>query len=435
MLCVLTMFLMVSTASYAAAPTTQVDALIEKLIDKGILTRDEAENLKGQISYDAGTIQESNMKKGLPDWVQNLKVSGDFRLRDQYERRNLRTSPIFDRNRARIRARLSFEDQINDKVKVVVGIATDGGKSRSNNETLGGNSTSFDAFGKAGVVLNKGYAVYTPNDKVTLIGGKMDNPIWEPGTMPLLWKPDITPEGGAIQLEKKLNAYITPFTTNAAFILHDAAPTAALRTQPYMFVSQGGIKGNLTEKAYYKAAASYYNVNNPSHFKLTTALGINTLDSTGTVLNYNYNAIVGAVDFGLNDPFGEMLPSPLYIPQIGVFGEYVRNPDPSHNNAGWQMGAYMGNSSINGFGTWRLQSYYRVLERDAWLDVLPDDDFYSGNTDTSGLRTQLDIGLAKNIWLMLAWYHTRIYKTFDSPTALTQKAPENLIQADINFRF
>ena len=36
--------------------------------------------------------------------------------------------------------------------------------------------------------------------------------------------------------------------------------------------------------------------------------------------SYNYNLVGGAVDIGINDPFGEILPSPIYIPQIGVFG-------------------------------------------------------------------------------------------------------------------
>ena len=52
---------------------------------------------------------------------------------------------------ARIRARLNFEDQVNDKVKVVVGIATDGGTARSNNYTLGGSiSQVYDGITNAG---------------------------------------------------------------------------------------------------------------------------------------------------------------------------------------------------------------------------------------------------------------------------------------------
>src|SRR5262249_52098389 len=157
-----------STASYAA--DTQVDSLIKKLVEKGVLTSDEGQQLKGEIAYDAKTIQENNMKTGLPDWVQNIKMSGDVRLRDQYQRRDLRTATIFDRNRGRVRARLNVEDQVNDKVKFVVGIATDGNSGRSNNVTFGGNNsdagltsgnTTLGSFDKPNIVLNRAFVTYT----------------------------------------------------------------------------------------------------------------------------------------------------------------------------------------------------------------------------------------------------------------------------------
>jgi hypothetical protein len=150
---------------------------------------------------------------------------------------------------------------------------------------------------------------------------------------------------------------------------------------------------------------------------------------------YRFNVFEGSMELGMNDPFGELLPSPLYIPQIGVFGAYGKNTNPSHNNAVWQMGGYIGNSAINGLGTWRLTSMYRVIERDAWIDTLTDDDFYGGYTGTSGYQTVLSIGLAKNIWLDLIYYRSQIYKPFSDLTVLSAKAPESLFQADMSFRF
>ena len=98
------------------------------------------------------------------------------------------------------------------------------------------------------------------------------------------------------------------------------------------------------------------------------------------------------------------------------------------------MGAYMGNSAINGWGTWKIQSYYKVLERDSWLDALPDDDFYSGDTDVAGWRNQLDIGLAKNVWFTMSYFRTHVYKYFGTG-AFSQKAPEDLFQMDLNLKF
>jgi len=426
--------------------SSSVDALIQKLEDKGILTTQEATQIKGEIASNEQTSQQATFKSLLPDWLNSMKITGDFRLRDQYERRKVPGGTSnFVRNRGRFRARLNIEDQINDKVKVIFGIATDGGKpassvtARSNNITFGGNNSTGDGFAKAGIVVNKAYAVYTPNDMITMIGGKMDQPLWEPAN--LYWKqPDITPEGAAIQLQKRFSDMLTPFSTNAFFVLHDAAPTSSLKTDPYLFASQNGIKGNLTEKVYYKLAGTYYDISNPSHLILTnTSISGSTSDtvsaSSSTQYDNGFRDIEGSMELGINDPFGELLPSPVYIAQAGIFGAFGKNIELSHNSTIWQMGGYMGNSALNGWGTWRLTSFYRVIERNAWIDTLTDDDFYGGYTGTAGWRTQLSLGLAKNVWLDLIYYRAHIYKTFDSPTVFTQKAPESLAQADVSFKF
>lgn len=440
--------------SYAAS---SVDALIQKLEDKGILTSQDAAQLKGEISSSEQTSQQATFKSLIPDWVTGLKVSGDFRFRDQLNYRKIPGGTVLSgdkdlhQNRARIRARLNFEDQINDKVKVVVGIATDGGTARSNNYTLGGSKaantgiTNLDSFGKPAPVLNKAYAVYTPNDMITIMGGKLDNPIWEPAGSSFLWDPDITPEGGSVQIQKKINDYITPFVQGDVLVVHDLAPTNTTKTDPYFTVIQGGIKGNVTEKIYYKSAFSWYDLNNPSHLVFGQDLGSNTL-ATASMYRYNFNnVIVGGAEVGINDPFGELLPSPIYIPQIGIFGDIAKNnAQGDKQNKAWETGAYIGSSQLNGWGTWKLQSCYKVIERDSWVDVLPDDDFYSGDTNTRGWRTQLDIGLAKNVWFTMTYFRTNIFKDVSNlsigalsstPLAFSKSAPEDLFQMDLNFKF
>jgi hypothetical protein len=445
--------------SYAAS---SVDALIQKLEDKGILTTQDAAQLKDEISANEKTSQETSFKGMLPDWLNTMKFSGDFRLRDQMERRQVpggsATGSHLERNRGRFRARLNMEDQVNDKLKVIFGLATNGensignGNPRSNNITFGGNNGTEGSFNKPTVVINKAYAVYTPTSFMTLMGGKLDNPMWEPAS--LLWDPDITPEGGTIQLQKKINDYFTPFSTTSFFVLKDAAPSTAVtafKTDPYMFVTQNGVKGNLTEKVYYKGALSYYNISNHNRVNLDFrpsapgASGTNNTNSMSTVTGtytYGFNVIGGSVDLGMNDPFGELLPSPIYIPQIGVFGQYFDNMTPSRQHTTWQLGYYMGSSAINGWGTWKIQTYYKVLERDSWLDILPDDDFYSGATDTHGWRTELDVGLAKNTWFTFSWFSTDVWKHIPhllngatNDVAFSKSAPETLFQADLNFKF
>ncbi|MDE2027428.1 MAG: putative porin [Candidatus Omnitrophica bacterium] len=423
---------------------SSVDALIQKLQDKGILTSQEASQLKDEVSTKEETTQKATFKSMLPSWISGIKIGGDFRLRDQIQRTKKPTGGTGNdaRNRGRLRARLNLEDQINDKVKFDVTLATEGGSdngqlnnSRSNNWTFGGNgSTGSGSFSKPYIALDKAYVTYTPNKMVTLLGGKMANPIWEPAS--LLWDPDITPEGGAILLSKRLSDLVTPFSTNAFFVLKDSGPSSSQRTDPYVFVTQEGIKGNLTDKVFYQAAAQGHFFSNAGHVPLDNGAGSvgNTLTSGG-LYAYGYSLVGGAINIGMNDPFGDMLPNPIYIPQIGIFGEYNQNMDVSNKNTSWDAGWYMGNSAINGWGTWKISSFYKVLAADSVPDAIPSDDFYSGDTDTRGWQNEIDIGLAKNVWFDMLYYHTNVYKPIASITNLSSNAPEDIFQIDMNFKF
>ncbi|MBF0511474.1 MAG: putative porin [Candidatus Omnitrophica bacterium] len=435
--------LVMGLPGFVWAKTSSVDALIQKLEDKGILTSQEAEQIKGEIASSEKESQEAVYKKTAPEWINNFKIGGVVLLRDQVNKRKVPGTTNLTQNRGRFRVRLNLEDQINDKVKVGVTLATEGGSDngtlangRSNTVTFGGNGgTNSGTFTTPYAGINKAWVQYKPTDYLTLTGGKMANPVWEPAS--LLWDPDLNPEGGAIQLEKRLNDYITPFSTNAMFVLKDVKTTTT-RTDPYVFVTQEGIKGNLTEKFYYQLAGLGQLVSLPSHALLDNrGLGNTISTSNAAQYSYNFNTIGGAVDFGINDPFGEAAFLPIYIPQIGVFGQYARNTDPSKNNSTWMMGGYIGNSAINGWGTWKLKSFYKVLEADAWLDALTDDDFYSGYTDTKGWRTQFDLGLAKNVWFTMTYFRTNVFKSNSTISSAFSKssAPENLFQMDLNFKF
>ncbi len=404
--------LVFTQCSFAA--TTQVDSLINKLIEKGILTEKEADQIKGEIVYDEKNIREANMKSDLPQWVQDMKLNGDFRLRHEYSLRN--DSTDVQRNRGRIRYRLGIETKINDKVKVAAGLASDGGNPRSNNQSFG------STFAKGNVVLNYAYAEYSPNDYMKLTGGKMKNPIWEP--MEFLWDSDITPDGGAIQLNYKLNDYINPFLTAAAFQLSESA---SITDDPFMYVIQGGIKGKLGEKADYKLVGTWNGLDNVDKNLLANRSSptTNTTNAASQYV-YHYSSPEVGVELGLNDPFGEALPI-LYVPRVGIFGEYLNNPSPEKQDIAYMFGAYMGNSTVSSAGAWKITGAYKSIARDAWLDALPDSDFYGGATDVKGYESILELGLAKNVSFVIDYYRTERRKT--------TKAPESLVQTDFNFKF
>ena len=429
---VLTTLIFLSTSAVSQAATTQVDSLIKKLIDKGILTQEEGDQLKGEVAYDEKTLREENVKKDTPEWVQNFKLGGDFRGRVQTERRESGTGASQgERVRGRMRTRLNLEAKANDKAKVVIGIATDGGTNsagnnpRSNNYTFSSNN-SGTPFSKPWVVLNKAYGQYTPNDRLTLTVGKMDNPVWEP--MEFLWDSDITPEGVAAQYLYKLNDKIDLFILGSVFSLGEFNPSTS---DPFMYVGQFGAIVRPSEKMDIKTVftyTGYANIKNGfTGGNANNTNGTNTVQTGTTALLYDYSAPMGSIEVGLNDPLGDSFP--LYIPRVGLFGEYTMNPSPDSKNTAWMTGAYIGNSKVNGWKTWKATFAYKSLAKDAWLDIFPDSDFYSGATGVKGKEGILEIGLAKNMSFALDWYTTR------RVGSTVAKAPEHLIQYDFNWKF
>src|ERR1043165_7688446 len=61
----------------SSAPGQSSDALLNKLVSKGVLTAEEAKELSKDV---VGVKAEPN-KLSLPSWISNLKLYGDFRGR------------------------------------------------------------------------------------------------------------------------------------------------------------------------------------------------------------------------------------------------------------------------------------------------------------------------------------------------------------------
>src|SRR5438034_11284558 len=77
------------------------DALIDKLVEKGILTVKEANELREETEKNFN--QAYSVLSGMPDWVTALKFNGDFRGR--FEGHSSENENFVDRYRLRYRLR------------------------------------------------------------------------------------------------------------------------------------------------------------------------------------------------------------------------------------------------------------------------------------------------------------------------------------------
>jgi hypothetical protein len=103
---------------------------------------------------------------------------------------------------------------------------------------------------------------------------------------------------------------------------------------------------------------------------------------TSSVVYLNdYKSIVPKLEIGFTEPFFGFNTG---FPYFGVFGEYINNLDPSEKKTGWIAGLKIGNEKVSGKNQWQLVYDYRFIEKDAFLDIFPDSDFYGGKTNAKG---------------------------------------------------
>jgi len=363
-----------ATALMALTPNlhaqTSVDNLLNKLEQKGILTPNEADDLKAENATNsvADFNQAMNSRFPIPDWVTSYKLSGDFRGRYDEVSTDTPFTAGHDNN-IRLRYRLRVGLLVNMKDNLQVGFRlgtgdapaasnTTGGNPLSNNTTLQGNAS------KKYFYVDTAYGKWTPINGDTWVVattlGKMDQPFQESY---MVFDPDYTPEGAALQATCNLNDQNSIVFNSAAFVL-DQFNTRG----PFMYGGQAIWNAKLTPKLASAVGVAAYDIADKANLKTTYDSNLGNSLTAGSY-TYDFNPIVvsGSLTYTL-DHF------PLYpgaFP-IKLAGEYLDNPGAGSNNKGWWGGVTLGKSGKK--GAWDISYRYQRLEADAWWDQIVDDD-------------------------------------------------------------
>ncbi len=391
----------------------EVDILLQKLVEKGILTAGEAQEVKTETQEQMKNEIAEGKNTSLPLWIQNMKFKGDLRVRYQSERKKKSSSVQGDREKGRIRMRLGAEAKVNTKTKAYVGIAT--GNSTDNRST---NQTFDDSFEKKDIWLDYAYIDYLASPWATLMAGRMKNPIWQTGDM--LWDTDINPEGAAVTLTKNLKPNkLDSFLTAGFFVLEDSDDATSDAT---MIAVQPGLTWSINDKTKFKLAETMYEFNSVQGASaLSDTQNTNTM--AGGEYKYDYDSWVTSSEISFLEP--KLISR--YIPYLAFFGDYVNNPDPNNENTGWIMGLKFGKEKVADWGDWQFKYQRRKIARDAWLDSFPDSDVLSGATNVKSDEYILSCGLNKNMTVDFDYYHSDVIKG--------SKTPQRLYQVDLNFKF
>jgi hypothetical protein len=467
------------------------DAIIDKLVEKGVLSVDEATDLRQQA--DADFTKATQVKNGMPDWVTSLKINGDFRGRAENFHSD---NPAYTaRTRFRYRVRLGFDVTMLDDIQVGIRLAS-GDPAVAGSPGLGGNpvsaNTTFNSnASRKNVYLDAAFAKWTPIHDgawtASATVGKFDNPFQVSN---MVFDYDWVPEGASAQVGYQFNDQQSIKAIGAAFVLGElnqgniqdaTANTGGTGVNspghtPAIFGGQMIWEAKWTKKLESQTGLAFFDLNNKENLGSYQTIGgvpvipnVNSGNSRSLApsgpnkgqLLYDYNPIVvsEAITYKL-DSF------PMYKGAFPVklSGEYINNPAAPSKNDGYRAGITFGKAGEK--GRWELSYRYQYLSADAWWEEVEDDDngayfanyvpgdnintplggaygAYRGGTNVKGHLMQFQYSLTDSATLVLTYYlNTLIDKTellanpgsnVANPYGKTSAAGHFL--ADINFKF
>ena len=292
----------------AAEPADSSDLLLNLFIEKGYVSKAEAEKVKAEAEKRRAELEQykaeaqqfkdeteqlkadvAQLKAGaefnqtnltassppLSKWkissgTKSVELFGDVRLR--YESRSVqdRKNDAVNFDRARYALRLGLRGEVFDDAYYGFRLESSANP-RSSWNTFGtptGSSASpYPApFTKNNASINIGqaYIGWRPDNWVDLTLGKMPNPLY---TSTLVWSPSINPEGAAetfkhtvgeadfaLTLGQFIYQGTNPNESSAGYL----SPTANSSSQPFLLALQGGMDYHLTQKVAFKVAPVLY---------------------------------------------------------------------------------------------------------------------------------------------------------------------------------
>lgn len=426
------------------------DALINKLVNKGVLTVKEANDLRQEA--DKGFSKAYAAKTGMPNWVTALKMNGDFRGR--YEGFYARNPAAVDRHRFQYRLRYGIAVDMLDRYEVGLRLASIGDTANnpiSSNQTLDNNAT------KKGLALDQIYGKWTPDLgadwKLALTLGKMENPF---SFSPNVFDPDYTPEGLAQQLTYHLN------------------PNHALKLNLGEFVLEE--RSGSYHDSYLLGAQVRLDSKWGKHWTTAASLGALVITDKSSLIPGNGQLNIGEGNtrggVGPASPFGLANEAPLYnftpivaSAEIGYVlesfplykghfplklgGEYLNNVSARQDNEGYSVKLTLGKAGKKGL--WEMGYELRQLQANAIYEELPESDFnaytqtalttpsggFSGvggfvnGTNVRGHIIRLGYSVSDSVTLGLAYWMTENIR--ENPIGSSSAA--NRLQLDIVWKF
>lgn len=456
--------LAIGTAAALLYPPTDTkaqssEALVDALVSKGILTEQEGEDIKADLTKEFKST--GGGKLDVNSSVKKLKLYGDFRGRYEWQE-SKRTANGFGEDkraenwRPRVRVRVGADYELADGMKAGLRLATAGvgagdGDQRATNQTLDG------FFNSGEIVLDKAWAeidfvkYFTDSqlwfDSLVLGAGVFENPLKRTN---LTWDGDINPNGAWQTLTKKFSIddtegqfnfvtgqWIVDDNVGAGFVGTAGGNNQDLWMMPFQLSSDFTFKN----KDKFTFAATQYlwtNLEGPgSEFAAASSpnRGLATMGQGGRASGQNSITEFGSLnttalyaEYRFHDvPWDKDIP-------FKIWSEFLYNMAVSKEQTGGQIGFQLGEAKKR--GTWEIASYFNYLERNAWYDGFTDSDFSNGSVNRFGYVARASYAFTDYATLNFTWIDADEMVSTKGITATTAPAVEtSRVQLDVVVKF
>jgi hypothetical protein len=385
------------------------DAIVNKLVQKGVLTQQEADDLRKEADTDFAKSFAAH--SGMPAWTKNITFSGDFRLRldDQMFEDSL-AKP----DRLRFRYRLRYGGVWTAQDWATIGVRLGSGDFRTalgDGNPNSNNQTMTHDFSKKPLYVDAAYVTLKPpgQDWISVTGGKMNNLIWQPSFVsPVVYDPDLTPEGAVEQFNFKFgeDKQFQVFANAAEMVLDELSGN---KNDVYMYDGQAGFTGNFLGDAKspalkVTAAGGTFGTQNLRNQPVADNSGNVGNSVTGANYRGDFQTVYGRGEAAwkfCNQPF---LGTPALFTLSGEIDKNINDNFDGQTTA-YTAQIMFGQAAKK--GQWQIAYQYRHVEADSVFDSLTDDDF-GGGTDRQG-------------HVIKGFYNIRDWWSLDFAVYLTEK--------------
>jgi hypothetical protein len=473
-----------------AARAQDAGALLDLLVKKRIITDQEAEEVRSELTKDAAATSAGKLKLSAP--ITEVELYGDMRVR--YESREGTTDNVVPgvpgpndtqkRSRERYRWRLGLRGTLADDWFFGLRMETSTNP-RSTNVTFGDDAGPFGKTSDA-VGIGQAYLGYSGFRDIRLTVGKMPNPLV---TTLMVWDGDINPEGMAEQWKHSYNlsyggGHTAPaaesyskdgkavaaieqepfkvkldlFINLAQFVYDDANPENPLgprsvaggrlvpNSDSWMMAWQMGARLNFPNNVYFQIAPVVYNYTGAGDTFNTFFVGGQQGITNTASLALNQTGINSLLVLEIPAEFGFRIGE---LP-VRFFGDFAVNfeaddrataaghPEAGDERYAYQVGIAFG--QLKAKHDWELKAFWQHTEQFSLDPNLVDSDFFDSRVNMEGIVVQAGYAISDAVIFNLSYgYGNRSNDNLGTggtgDIGINPLDKYQVFQADLNVKF